>query len=45
MTIHTHLDGSVESRGNRRLAELTPVSFREGNERLSEEIDAIVYGA
>ena len=27
------------------LGELVPVRYRKGNERLSEEIDAVVYGA
>jgi hypothetical protein len=32
----------AEKRGS--LSQLEPVAFAEGNERLSEEIDAIVYG-
>jgi len=30
---------------NRTLRELAPIRFPDGNERLSEEIDEIVYGA
>jgi len=34
--------GPTEKRGS--LRQLEPVAFADGNERLSEEIDAIVYG-
>jgi len=34
-----------ESRRRRSLRDLTPEQYPEGSERLSEEIDAIVYGA
>ena len=33
----------TEKRGS--LRQLEPIAFAEGNERLSEEIDAIVYGS
>lgn len=34
------------ARGKRgSLAELTPEAYPEGNERLSQEIDAVVYGS
>jgi plasmid stability protein len=34
----------VPRQKTRSLAELKPISFPPGNERLSEEIDSIVYG-
>ena len=42
--IRAYLAGPSARRGTRSLEELKPVPYPEGNERLSEEIDAVVYG-
>ena len=42
--IRTYLAGPGPRRQTRSLAELRPVPYPEGNESLSDEIDAIVYG-
>jgi plasmid stability protein len=42
--IRAYLAGPGARRGTRSLEELRPEPYPEGNERLSEEVDAIVYG-
>ena len=42
--IRAYLAGPGARRGTRSLGELRPEPYPEGNERLSEETDAIVYG-
>jgi hypothetical protein len=42
--IRAYLAGPGARRGTRSLEELRPEPYREGSERLSEEIDAVVYG-
>lgn len=42
--IRAYLAAPYARRGTRSLTELRPERFPEGNERLSEEIDAVVYG-
>ena len=42
--IRAYLAGPGARRGTRSLEELRPEPYPDGNERLSEEIDAVVYG-
>jgi plasmid stability protein len=42
--IRSYLARPEPPAGRRSLADLAPVDYGEGQERLSEEIDAIVYG-
>jgi plasmid stability protein len=42
--IRAYLAGPGARRGTRSLEELRPEPYPDGNERLSEEVDAIVYG-
>jgi hypothetical protein len=42
--IRAYLAGPGARRGTRGLEELRPQPYPGGNERLSEEIDAVVYG-
>ena len=42
--IRAYLAGPSARRGTRSLEELRSEPYPEGNERLSEEIDAVVYG-
>ena len=43
--IRAYLAGPGARRRTRSVEELRPVPYPEGNERLSEEIDRIVYGS
>lgn len=43
--IRSYLGGGALKRGTASLRDLRPELFPEGNEQLSSEIDAIVYGA
>ena len=42
--IRAYLAGPGARRGTRSIEELRPEPYPAGNERLSEEIDAVVYG-
>ena len=42
--IRAYVAGAGARRGTRSLQELKPEAYPDGNERLSEEIDAVVYG-
>jgi plasmid stability protein len=42
--IRAYLAGPGARRGTRSLEELRPELYPEGNERLSDEIDEVVYG-
>ena len=43
--IRAYLAGPGARRGTRSLEELRPEEYPQGKERLSEEIDAVVYGS
>ena len=43
--IHAYLSGSVPAGKQYGWEDLRPMEFPPGNERLSEEIDRVVYGA
>jgi plasmid stability protein len=43
--IRAYLSQSGSRRGRRSLRDLVPEPYPEGNERLSSEIDAVLYGA
>lgn len=43
--IRTWLSRPANGTGRRSLADLRPEPYPDGNERLSEEIDAVAYGA
>ncbi|CAN5771546.1 hypothetical protein BH20GEM1_BH20GEM1_13150 [soil metagenome] len=42
--IRAYLAAAGVRRGTRSIEELRPAHYPDGNERLSEEIDAVVYG-
>jgi plasmid stability protein len=43
--IRAYMAGPGARRGTRSVEELKPERYPDGNERLSEEIDAVVYGS